>query len=86
MTTPTTLDQITDEDFERLISFLKAKKFLVDGDLTPAGRDWLRSKGTVIPDDKSLVQIGLEALAQEVIDELYPAKGRRPPDSEDADE
>lgn len=67
-----------DEQFgAALKAFLVQRGYLVDDDLTPDGRAWLREMGCSIPDDKSLLQMGLEALAEEfVVEEMERESGR----------
>ena len=58
--------QMTFGDFKKRMI---ACGYVKDGDLTPLGRQRLRTVGVQIPDDKSLLQLGLEALAEEVVAE-----------------
>jgi hypothetical protein len=69
---------MTDEDYKHLLGDAMRDGLVARGadghlDLTPEGR---RLFG--VPDDKSLLQVGLEALLEEVFDEEAEKRARRP--------
>jgi len=72
-----------DETVREFKALLRAEGYAVTDasgniiDVNAAGRAWLRSIGFNWPDDKTMLVLGLEALAEEVcVEEMEKAAGR----------
>lgn len=63
---------------EELTVFMRSNGYIRDGNFTPEGREWLREQGVHIPDDKSLIDLGLEHLVEfEMVEEMERMSGRK---------